>query len=132
MTENNENIILEEGNVKITNLRAVIGAKTYAMSNVTSVNMGTKATSNAPLSIILIGIILIIGSYVIGFRDSVGCLAVALLLIVVGVYLAKNAKTTFIVRIGSASGESNILEAQDKAYIKRIVDALNEAIVRRG
>ena len=64
MTETIETSILEEGNVKITNLRAIIGTKTYAMSNVTSVNMGKNKPSDTPRTIAGIGMLVAIGAFV--------------------------------------------------------------------
>ena len=45
MSTEPESIIFENGGIKVTNLRAVINAKTYAMSNVTSV----EANSQRPI-----------------------------------------------------------------------------------
>ena len=131
MNEVSETTILEEGNVKITNLRAIIGTKTYAMSNVTSVNLSKKADSNAPLFLMLGGILLgMIG--LTNMRDYMGCLILAVLLVGGGILASRTSKSTYMVQIGSASGESNILESQDQNYVKRIVDSMNEAIIRRG
>jgi hypothetical protein len=131
MNEVSEMTILEEGNVKITNLRAIIGTKTYAMSNVTSVNLSKKTESNAPVFLILGGILIgIIG--LTNVRDYMGCLILAVLLVGGGILASKTAKPTYMVQIGSSSGESNILESQDADHIKRIVASMNDAIVRRG
>ena len=42
------------------------------------------------------------------------------------------AQGRYSVRITAAGGETDALVAKDRAYIERVVDALNEAIVRRG
>ena len=55
-----------------------------------------------------------------------------LMCVLAAVTVARNPKTVYIVKIGSSSGEKNVLESYDREYIKRIVDAMNEAIVRRG
>ncbi|MDQ3004262.1 MAG: hypothetical protein M3R47_02590 [Chloroflexota bacterium] len=39
LKDGNEVVILKEGNVKITNLRAMIGPKTYSMSNIDEVRV---------------------------------------------------------------------------------------------
>lgn len=39
MQESDEVTILQEGNVKITNIRTIIGSKTYQLSNIDSVRM---------------------------------------------------------------------------------------------
>ena len=131
MTETIETSILEEGNVKITNLRAIIGTKTYAMSNVTSVSLGKKKESNTPLGLIILGAAMGI-SGLFTLPDTLVCVGIGGVLAVMGVFGALNSKPTYMVRIGSASGESNILESTDLEQISRIVAAMNDAIVRRG
>ncbi|OGC81518.1 MAG: hypothetical protein A2V81_04425 [Candidatus Abawacabacteria bacterium RBG_16_42_10] len=46
--ESEETMFLELGDVKITNLRAVIGTKTYTMPNVTSVSMQEYEPNKRP------------------------------------------------------------------------------------
>jgi hypothetical protein len=52
--------------------------------------------------------------------------------IVGGITLMVRAKPTYVVRIGSASGEANALASKDRDHIQKIVDAMNEAIIKRG
>jgi len=123
-----EQIIFEEGNVKITNLRAIIGSKTYAMSNVTSVGLGRQNPSRFfPVTLIVVG-----GLYALFGQNGWSSLVGGGLIVVWGFLVLRSAKPTFIVKIGSASGEMKALSSQDKAHMRRIVDAVNEAIVRRG
>ena len=131
MTDVIENTILEDGNIKITNLRAIMGSKTYAMSNVTSVSLVKRDPSSAPILWAIVGVLFVLISF-FSFRDFYGCFLLGLLLAVGGVLGARNAKPTYLVQIGSASGEMKLLGSTDKAHIKKIVDAMNEAIVRRG
>jgi len=49
-----------------------------------------------------------------------------------GIALAVMAKPSYIVRIGSASGEAEGLVSKDKDYIMKIIKAMNEAIIKRG
>jgi hypothetical protein len=51
---------------------------------------------------------------------------------VLGIYLIGQAKPSYVVRIGSASGESDGLVSKDSEYIQKIVDAMNKAIIQRG
>ena len=44
----------------------------------------------------------------------------------------RNARPKFIVQIGSASGETKALESEDEAHIRKIVNAMNEAIIHKG
>lgn len=119
--------------VKVTSARAVLGDKTFAMSNITSVSMSEiPAKSGGLLFIVVIGLVILLCGFT--QQDEARWVAVGLgaVLVVIGLVLSNRVKPTYAVRIGSASGESNALEAEDKARIQKIVDAMNEAIVKRG
>jgi hypothetical protein len=131
MADMNETTILEDGDVKITNLRAIMGTKTYAMANVTSVNLIKKEPSNAPIWWAIVGGLLFLWGLT-DFDVFGNCLLVGLILAGLGVYFAKNSKPTYMAKIGSASGETKLVGSSDKEQIQRIVDAVNEAIIRRG
>ena len=116
-------------NIQITNLRAMMHGKTYAMANVTSVSTYTQEVSKVPGVIILVlGALFLLAA--VGGDWVFGVIGVILLLLGAGAYSAS--KHTYWVRIGSASGETNALSSRDRAYIERVVSAMNEAIVRRG
>ncbi|OGC81519.1 MAG: hypothetical protein A2V81_04430 [Candidatus Abawacabacteria bacterium RBG_16_42_10] len=65
------------------------------------------------------------------FIDGGICFVGGLILLIWGIASANNAKPTFAVRIGTAGGESNVLESSDSEHIQKIVDAMNKAIVYR-
>lgn len=123
--------VYQDANIHVTNLRAMLQGKTYAMANITSVSMHTQAANNAPGVIIAVIGGMIAMSLLAG-RDAMGCGVFGLLLLAAGIAIALAAKSTYWVRIGSASGETNALSSNDRDYIQRIVNAMNEAIVRRG
>ena len=128
-----EAVIFKKGTVRITNMRAIIGNKTYVMSNVTSVSVA-KQKPNYALLIIIVP--LLVGGLFATFGGlsqqdlNVGLAGIAALAL--GIWMLRSARTKYIVKIGSASGESNALRSQDEGYIREIVKAMNEAIVRRG
>lgn len=138
-----ESTILEADDVKVTNLRVVIGAKTYALSNITSVELGRKEPSGCvPDFLILAGV----GSVVIALTQlfgpassstphpafPTGWIIAAAFLLAGGILALRSGKPEYTVKVGSASGESNILASQDEPTIRKIVDAINTAIVQRG
>ena len=61
MANTGETTILEEGGVKITNRRAIIGLKTYAMANITSVSMTYRNDRGGiiPTILLLSGVIIV-------------------------------------------------------------------------
>jgi hypothetical protein len=124
--------VYQDENIHVTNLRAMLQGKTYAMANVTSVSMFTQPGNSAPgvIAAILGGFMLLAA---LPESDLRGCSAgFGLLLLVVGIAIAAGTKNTYWVRIGSASGETNALSSNDRDYIQRVVNAMNEAIIRRG
>lgn len=133
-----EIVIHQDSQVTITNTRAVLFGKTYAMAQITSVSM-IMDTPNRSSGLLLavfggFGALCGVGNLfapdselrLIGFIVS----GVAAAMIVLGIKLYQ--QTRFIVRVGSASGESNAVYSPDLQYVQRIVGAMNEAIVRRG
>jgi hypothetical protein len=132
MSDIHEVIIFEEGKVKITNLRAVIGTKTYTLSDITSVTRKKRKTGDTDffwwwVSGALFIIISAVDLAYLWCFDIIG-----LMFFLGALGKARAAKTVYVVKIGSSSGERNVLEAYDRQYIKRIVNAMNEAIVCRG
>ena len=134
MTETNETTIFEEGSVKITNHRAVINGITYMISNVKSISMVKTDRKKyakfiwAGSFLILIGFVVFVSSF---SSDGGECLI--LVISAIGAFLVRNlTKTTYSLKIVSALGESNVSVVQDEEYIKKVVDAMNEAIVRRS
>ena len=125
-----EEIVFEDDDVKITNLRAIIGSKTYAIANVTSVGLSRiEPSTGLAFSLMLIGgmaAMFAIAAENWGLAGTFGFIAV------LGGIVVAQSKPSFAVTINSASGETKALKSQDEGRIRRIVDAMNEAIVRRG
>ena len=53
-----ETTFLQEGNVKVTDRRVLIGTETYILSNIRSANFSREAKSKKPLLVIPLGILL--------------------------------------------------------------------------
>lgn len=125
-----ETIYYNEGNVKITNARAILDKRTFAVNGVTSVSMHAKAPSIVwPVILGLIGIV--VGLTSIGKEGWVGYV-VAVLFIGAAVGLYKMTSTMYTVKIGSASGEVNAYTTNNRDQISKIVEAINTAIIKRG
>lgn len=138
-----EQKIFQEADVLVTTARISLhGGKTYATANVTSVSTKIREYSNpskrGPLILMGIGILLALG----GLSSIGGNFVGGALWTLVGAALAyggflwfksiKKPKPDYILLIGSASGESEGMEAKDEELIGRVADAINKAIVARG
>jgi uncharacterized integral membrane protein len=147
-----ETIILEMDNIRITNIRAFIGWKTYELADIRSVSLtekngsptAGKASMIVSLICLVIGILSCVAALSIRFisitQDFSGLpqIIVHLLFAVIGlifIYLGsigwESDKPTYIVQIETPSGTSRALETKDKKYVERIIKAINDAIARQ-
>ena len=118
--------------VEVTSTRAVFGAKTYAMVNLTSVSMGViPANRTHGIVVAVVGLVITMCGAAAG-RDGGPILLFGILALIGGLVLAAVAKEQYAVRIGSAGGESDGLVSPDKGRIQEIVNAVSQAIIKRG
>ena len=131
MTE--EKVIYEQGDIRITNLRAIFGAKTYAISNIMSVTKKERTNLSAflPVVIIVLGIAFISFAF---FNEVINWIAIGfgVLMVVGGYFVAMLLKTEYFVEIGSASGEEQAYHSKSIVKVTDIVRAINQAIVEQG
>lgn len=118
-----EQTFFEYEDVKVTNTRFVSGSQTYAMSNITSVKpLEQKPSRLGGVLVLLIGLaFLSTSNYVFGAVLAAGAAA----------YLYFQ-KTVFHVLLSTSGGETKALKTYQRAYLNKVVAALNEAIVYRG
>lgn len=127
-----ETVYFTDGRVTITNARAIIGEKTYAMINITSVSMGEiPPNKSLGIALILVGVLGAVCVSMVG-ESWIGAGVWALIVVGGGIWALTVPKPKYVVRIGSASGEKNALVSPNREYIQKIVLALNEAIIKRG
>ena len=120
-----EQNFFNQNGVTVTNARAIIGGTTYSMANITSVSLGMKPASRGG------GILLaMIGGLIAAASD--GGKGFGVLMLLVGIAWAVLAKADYIVKLGSAGGETHALTSTDKPFIEQVVGALNNAIIHRG
>lgn len=132
MNVSNERTFLQEGLVKITNRRALIGTQTYQVSEIMSVTVTRRTKSKRPIWVLIVGALFILWSVF----DQTGYYSEffnwGIVLVLIGLALAITAKPAYVIQIRSASGVSNILGSTNLSYIQRIVGAMNQAISGRG
>ncbi len=123
-----EQIIYEEGSVKITNLRAIFNSETYSISQISSVRYFQKAPSCASWIILAIGIFTIF----LSFSGNISFLIIGLIAAGIGGVFIWTSKTTHIIQIKNSSGEVNAYNSKNEEEIRDIVSAMNQAIVLKG
>jgi hypothetical protein len=128
-----EKVIYQQRNIKITNLRAVFGDKTYAMSNITSVEkLSDTPTGAFGWLFLVLGLIVGMIALLADATYKLPMFLLAAMMIIGGVGTLKPGKPEYIVQFGSASGEIKAYTSTDHKEIEAIVAAINEAIVQKG
>jgi hypothetical protein len=107
----------------ITNTRAEMGGRTFAMANITAVSMGTAdpAPAGCPITLLIVGAV----SALIGIPTLTSFggifLAIGIAAFVGGSVWWKERKPSYSVNISSASGESRAMQSQNREEIEAIV-----------
>jgi Family of unknown function (DUF6232) len=121
-----EKVIFEQGNVKITNARFVVGDKTTAINGVNSISSRILAPSRMfPVIILLVGLAILFGA------DGAGKLIGIAIVGIAGWFLYNQKPTHFVVLVTS-SGAVDALDSKDEPFIRSVISALNDALVHRG
>ena len=121
-----EKIFFEQGNIKVTNARFIVGAETHAMNGVTSVKShAISPNRTGPIIGIVIGLLILLSA------ESSGKVFGLLIAGVAGWIFYKQ-KATHSVVLRSASGEVQAHTSQNEPLIGGIVQALNDALIHRG
>ena len=124
-----ETTFFQSGDITVTNARFIVGAQTFAMRGVTSVEgVETPVSYAAPVFIVIFGLVLALA----GFSGSVFLAIVGILVIAAGVAIAIRRKATFAVVLRTAGGEITAYQSFDRAYISSIIQALNDSIISHG
>ena len=134
-----ETIFLDERGVLVTNSRIVTpGGDTYSLSNVTSCKPRFTVHEGVDKKKGRLKQLLFWGGIVVGIIAAIYVkLMVGIVIAAIGIIASLFIKSTFNfnryqIYLGSASGESQAIEDGDEAFIDRIAQAVNEAIVARG
>jgi hypothetical protein len=119
-----EKTFYQDSDVMVTQSRFIVGGKTYAMRNISSVHVGKIEPSRVGA-----GLLLLFGM-LLCFSDSSRAVGIVLVVLsAVWLFLLKN---KYAVRISSNSGEANSLVSKNQSYISQIVAAVNDAMVYKG
>lgn len=130
-------VIYQQGPVTITRARAVLGNKTFAINNISSVSLATVPAGRGIYFILIAagigGLAIAATGFMAGFQSTqVFCGLLGAILLFGGVAGNNGTKDSFAVRIASTSGESNAFTSQSKAELEPIVEAMNKAIIERS
>jgi hypothetical protein len=122
----------EDEEVAITNTRANLGGDNYQMKNITAVSMVENRTARRWWFLLALAGLIIGVVFLIFYRYVTFSVYLAMLLCIVGLVMALTRKKQYCVRIASSGVETNALQSTDRAYVQKIVDAINQAIANKG
>jgi hypothetical protein len=119
----NERSYYGHDSVHVTNARFVVGARTYAMRNVTSVRGITVRPGR--IGPIMLGLLAV--ALALTFETIPVLVGIGLVHLAASLYFYR--KPTHSVVLTSSGGEITAYASRDMKEISRILDALNQAIV---
>lgn len=123
-----EKMFMQEGGVTVTSTRFITPAKTHAMAGITTVSAQEKKIDVSwSITLMVVGAIFALSDWKVSSNLGIALLVGGLVWLAILLF-----SKTYVVRIESASGNSNALESRNKDFILNVVAALNEAIVHRG
>lgn len=120
MDTQQEKIFYKDPNVTVTQAKFIAGSETYAIKDISSVsNFEIIKSKRGPIIIMAFGVILLIPS---GLRILGG------ILIILGFTWLFSVKNEYAVRISTNAGVVDSIVSQNRDYIQKIVNTLNEAL----
>lgn len=133
MNQISEVTIYEKNDIKITGLRAVFGAKTYAISNITSVEL-KRVDGNGcmPAGLITLGALLFFYGIPRLLDANFSWVIIGAISFGIGFAIHKTNKPSFAVSLTTASGEIKAYTSDSQETITEIVKSLNDAIIQKG
>jgi Family of unknown function (DUF6232) len=125
MSGTEEKVFLAEQGVTVTTTRFVVPSQIFTMSGVASVTF-SKINPNRlfPIALIVIGLLVLV--------SGKGSIWHVVMFLLPGVAWLALQRPKFAVVLSSASGESRALVSKDQEFVRRVVSALNDAIIARG
>ena len=119
-----EKTFYQNGVVRVTQSRFIVGDQTFALRNISSVQVGLIGPNRT-----LYGIVVLIGALSLLAEQTRLFGGIVLVIAVIYIFTVKSG---FSVRITIHSGETDCLLSKDKKFVEAIVNALNSAIVEIG
>jgi len=126
----NETVIYQDNLVTVTTTRAVLQGTTYAMANITSVRELVQPSSAGCLAAVA-AVVGLLALAALRSDVAIGLLVLSLAAILGGVAWAGRHPIHWV-SIGTAGAETRAISSPDKEWVRKVVEAINTAIIARG
>jgi hypothetical protein len=124
-----ELIFFHSENIAVTNARFIVGAQTFAMRGITSVEgVETPVSYSGAAALGLVGLVMFMNL----FNGGIFIGVMGLLIIAAAIWLIKQKKPTYAVVLRTAGGEVTAYQSADRKHIAQIIQALNQAMISHG
>ncbi len=139
-----ETIIYNHAGILITTVRAVLGGKTYALANITSIHSSNLAENVGGCAgnwiLYMFGALLVLGGImIIAFNNWVVgkdylLIIIGIILFTIAILIDKQKKTvyTYSIIFNTTANELTVYQSKDMQHIQTLVQALNKALIERG
>jgi hypothetical protein len=125
-----ETTFFQNGRITVTNARFIVGAQTFAMRGITSVqSVETSPNYTGGFVMIVLGVIIAAAGF---YSSSIGAGIFGLLVTAGGVWVVRQQKPTFAVVLRTSGGEVTAYQSEDRSHIAQIILALNDSIISHG
>ncbi|MFZ4878431.1 DUF6232 family protein [Janthinobacterium sp. Mn2066] len=119
------------GKVTVTNARFIVDDETHAISGITSVKLGVKKPNRLLPIALMVALFFVLTRGVDGNFGHMSIWHWAMVLLPGIIWLSLQ-RTHYTVTLASASGEHRALKSRIKPFVREVVDAINQAIIRQA
>jgi hypothetical protein len=132
-----ETTYYNQGNVRVTTSRFIVGEQTYSLGQITSVKTEKIPPKTGCWALLMVvcglgGLLALIAGFVDGSTSTIFSGTAILGLAVLIFFAIQGSKDTYAVQITTSAGETSALKDRDPAKIRPVVEAINEAMIDRG
>lgn len=131
-----EKVLYENGNVKVTSARFIVGNKTYQLGQINSSEPLVEKMKTPTLKYILMGLGILVSLAALGnmgesFIGAIVGAAFGGAIAYVGYKFINKPDDIYHVQITTSSGEASALSSTDSEHISNIVNAINDGLAMR-
>ncbi len=123
-----EPTMFQEGTLQVTRRRVIVQGQQYALQDINSVHIGT---ARLPRGLVIPAVLFATGALLIAPGNLIW-MGVGLSLLVIVGFLWWRANRTYILILGTAAGDTQILTTTDRQLIERAAQTIDMLLLERS